>query len=124
VLNANVLLDKNLSVFLWVVRTRSAPPAFVIDLGVDRPLHWTSAPTNLSNIAGRQMGSVMLRAIGYAIGTPVTALAGAYLIYAVWDTLIRHDIVPNSSLGWFPALAVLWGCLCLGAGGFLYRRNS
>lgn len=66
----------------------------------------------------------MLRAIGYAIGTPTTASAGGFLIYAVWDTLVRQEIVANSTLTLFPVVAVVWGCLCLGAGGLLYRRRS
>jgi len=66
----------------------------------------------------------MLKVIGYFIGTPVIALAGAYAIYSGWDTLIRQDSVPDSSFAWFPAIAVLWACVCLGAGGILYRRNS
>ena len=66
----------------------------------------------------------MLRAFGYAIGAPAIAVAGGFLIYAVWDTLILQEIVSNASLAWFPAIAVLWGCLCLGAGGLLYRQRT
>jgi hypothetical protein len=66
----------------------------------------------------------MRKAIGYAAGAPMIALAGGYLIYAIWDTLIREELVGNSSFAWFPVVAVLWGCLCLGVGGLLYRRRS
>ncbi len=66
----------------------------------------------------------MLRAIGYAAGTSVIALAGGDLIYAIWDTLIREELVRNSSFTWFPVVAVLWGSVCLGVGGLRYRRRS
>lgn len=66
----------------------------------------------------------MLNAIGYIAGTPTIALAGGYLVYAAWDTLIRQEMLPRSSLAWFPLVAVLWGCLCVGAGCLLYRQQS
>ena len=66
----------------------------------------------------------MLKAIGYLAGAPTIAVAGGYLIYAVWDTLIRQEVVPNSTLALFPVVAVLLLCLCLGAGVLLYRLHS
>ena len=66
----------------------------------------------------------MLKAVGYLAGAPTIAVAGGYLVYAVWDTLIRQEVVANSTLTWFPVVAVLWACLCLGAGVLLYRRHS
>jgi hypothetical protein len=66
----------------------------------------------------------MLKAVGYLAGAPTIAVAGGFLIYAVWDTLIRQGVVPNSTFVLFPVVAVLWACLCLGAGVLLYRRHS
>jgi hypothetical protein len=55
----------------------------------------------------------MVRAIGYVTGSPIVAIAGAYLIFGVWDTLIRQEIVPGYSLAGFPAIAVRWDAISL-----------
>jgi hypothetical protein len=75
-------------------------------------------------VTGKRGDGSMLKAIGYVLGTPAIAVAGGYLIFALWDTLIRAEIVPNPSLAWFPLVAVLWGCLCLIVSVLLFRRHS
>ena len=46
-------------------------------------------------------------------GAPAAALIGAYLIMAVWDRLIRSELVPNATFAWFPVVAILWGSACI-----------
>jgi hypothetical protein len=63
--------------------------------------------------------------VGYSIASVTAAVAGAWIIFTVWDTLIRHDIaLAPTSLSWFPLVAALWGFLCLAVGGLLYRRGK
>lgn len=66
----------------------------------------------------------MRKGAAYAAGIPLVALASSYAVYAVWNQLIRAEFIPNSSLLWFPTVAVVWGCLCIGVGGLLYRADK
>jgi hypothetical protein len=65
----------------------------------------------------------MRKEAAYAAGIPLFALASIYVIYAVWDQLIRAEFVSNASFSWFPIVAVVWGCVCIGVGGLLYRAG-
>jgi hypothetical protein len=61
--------------------------------------------------------------VRYGIGSVTAAVAGAWIIFTVWDTLILHDIaLAPTSLSWFPLVAALWGFSCLAVGGLLYLR--
>jgi hypothetical protein len=66
----------------------------------------------------------MRKEAAYAAGIPLFALASSYGVYAVWDQLIRAEFIPNTSLFWFPTAAVVWGCVCIGVGGLLYRADK
>lgn len=48
-----------------------------------------------------------------AAALPVGALGGGYIIFVVWDRLIRSEIIPNATLAWFPTVALIWGCIWL-----------
>jgi hypothetical protein len=62
--------------------------------------------------------------VGYGIGWVGAALAGAWIIFAVWDTLIRQEIgLAPSSLSWFPLVSVLWAGVCMVVGVLVYLRR-
>lgn len=64
---------------------------------------------------------LVLRRIGVLL---LAMLIGTYFIYAMWNQLILAEIVRNSSLEWFPIVAVIWGAACLGLGGLMYQSRQ
>lgn len=63
------------------------------------------------------------RIMAYAAGVPVVAVAGIYLIMALWDRFIRAEIIPNATFEWFPTVAILWGCASIVGGFYLFRAG-
>jgi hypothetical protein len=55
---------------------------------------------------------------------PAIAVAVGYTIFVVWNQLIRAEILPNTTLEWFPSVAVIWGCLCVIGGAILLRSKA
>ncbi len=70
------------------------------------------------------VGGLMVRFVGYATGTVAFAVGSAFLIFVIWNLLIRAEIIANATMEWYPAIAIVWGCLCLGGGALLYRLRQ
>jgi hypothetical protein len=54
---------------------------------------------------------------------PAAALVGASLIYIVWDSLIRAEILSPSTFEWFPMVAVFWMSICILIAGGIVRLS-
>lgn len=66
----------------------------------------------------------MRRVLVLTAGVPLFALGGAYVVFAIWDRLIRSEIVSNGTLSWFPTIAILWGCACIAAGVYFFKSEK
>ena len=66
----------------------------------------------------------MRRFLGYVTGTVAFAVGSAFVVFVVWNRLVRAEIVSNSTLEWFTTVAVIWACLCIGGGALVYRRSK
>jgi len=66
----------------------------------------------------------MLRKLGYGVGTIGFAVGSAFVIFLVWNQLIRAEVVANATLEWYPTVAFVWFFLFCGVGWLVRPKQT